>query len=905
MTANNPPDLRNAITGDNSVYLDQLHTRWLADPRSVSPETAALFESLDDRLPQTSASLPHGHRPEPSSHEEALRTAFRVSGHLAASLDPLGLQQARSCPSLSPEGADPALLAQLKRVYCGSIGAEFMHLLDATQRQWWIDRFEHPSKAPLPLSPEHILTLLTRSEGFESFCQQRFTGMRRFGLEGSESLNVALQTLINKAIQDDGRSISLGMPHRGRLNVMANILRKPYAAIFSEFAGKAFHPDGIPVSGDVKYHLGTATTLQRGTHQLRMALLPNPSHLEAIDPVVMGRVRADQDRERDTERSHHLGVLVHGDAAFAGQGVVYESLQLSRLEGYRTGGTIHLIVNNQVGFTTGQDAAHSGIWNSDVAKTVQAPILHVNGDDPEAVARCAALAHDWRHTFGTDIVVDIIAYRRHGHNETDDPGFTQPAMVERIKNHPTLRRLYARTLEERGVIDSDTAQRVWDDVQQTLERAFKDAETYQPDPTEWLDYSPQDPTRLQDTPQRIQPMTGVPLPRLKTVGEGLTATPRGFHVHPRLARQLKTRDTALNAHGPIDWATAESLAFGTLALDGHPVRLSGQDSGRGTFSQRHAVLTDQKTGETYTPLAHISRRQAPVHIWNSPLSEYAVMGFDYGYSLGNPEALVLWEAQFGDFANGGQIIIDQFLAAGETKWLRTSGLTLLLPHGYEGAGPEHSSARPERFLQLCAENNLRVCMPSTPASFFHALRRQIARRCRKPLIVFTPKSLLRHKSAVSTLEDMGPHTRFQPVLSDPRTPNNARRLVICSGKVYYDLAAARDAQKLDGIALIRMEQLYPYPHHPLAEELARHPNATDIIWCQEEPRNSGAWRFIDRRIEYTLRDINHPVSRLRYVGRDAAASPATGLASTHKAQQDALVTAALTGEEEPERTPPS
>ncbi|MXV45003.1 2-oxoglutarate dehydrogenase E1 component [Saccharibacter sp. 17.LH.SD] len=900
MTTNNTHESRHVINGENLAYLSELHALWQKDPTSVDPSFAMLFATLGEVIPVHAT-------PENTDElkAERLKNAFRFCGHLHAKLDPLGLQRPRDIPALCPQNADPSLLAHLRQVYCGAIGAEFMHLLDDKQRQWWIDRFETPKNTALPITPAEILALLTRSEGFEAFCQQRFTGMRRFGLEGSESLNIALQTLINKAIKDDVRSISLGMPHRGRLNVMANILQKPYEAIFSEFAGKAFHPEGIPVSGDVKYHLGTATTLEHGTHRLRMALLPNPSHLEAVDPIVMGRVRADQDREKDVERNKFLGILVHGDAAFAGQGVVYESLQLSRLKGYRTGGTVHLIVNNQIGFTTSQQESHSGIWNSDVAKTVQAPILHVNGDDPNAVARCAALAHDWRQEFGTDIVIDIIAYRRHGHNETDDPGFTQPAMVHKIQNHPTVRKLYAEQLQHQGQITTDDSQRLWDETQASLQEAFDKAQTYRPDPTEWLDYSPQDPTRLQDTPQRIQPMTGVPLPRLHDVAEKLTATPRSFHVHPRLARQLKTRDKTLHDHGPIDWATAEALAFGTLALDGHPVRLSGQDSERGTFSQRHAVLTDQKTGETYTPLAHISRRQAPVHIWNSPLSEYGVLGFEYGYSLGNPEALVLWEAQFGDFANGGQIIIDQFLAAGETKWLRTSGLTLLLPHGYEGAGPEHSSARPERFLQLCAENNLRVCMPTTPANFFHALRRQIARRCRKPLIVFSPKSLLRHKHAVSQLEELGPHTRFQPVLEDHTTPENAQRLVICSGKVYYDLLAARDAQKLDNIALIRMEQLYPYPHHALADILSRHLTATDIIWCQEEPRNSGAWRFIDRRIEYTLRDIGHPVPRLRYVGRDAAASPATGNANTHKAQQEALVKAALTGREEPELTPPS
>lgn len=939
------------LNGGNAAYLAALAERWADDPTSVDPATAAFLADLFENAPLP-APLPEPEKfsPAPSAplkeeapenallgtrgtargkealSDEALRDSWRQRGHLRAALDPLGLQKRPALSDLSPPHADPALLTRLERAYGGATGAEFMHLQDPAQRQWWIDRFENGVPVASVLSPERILSLLTQAEGFEHFCQQRFTGMRRFGLEGGESLIVALQALIDAAARDGARSISLGMPHRGRLNVMATILRKPAEAIFAEFAGKAFQPPGFEVSGDVKYHLGTATTLSENGHQLRLALLPNPSHLEAVDPVVLGRVRADQDRQKDANRTKHLGVLVHGDAAFAGQGVVYETLQLSRLPGYRTGGTVHFIVNNQIGFTTSPDCAHSGVWNTDVARTVQAPILHVNGDDPEAVARAAYLAHEWRRDFGSDVVVDILCYRRHGHNETDDPAFTQPAMVRAIHAHPTTRQLYARKLEAENVLSSGDAGALWDETQAKLQADFSAADSYQPDGTDWLDASPLDPTRLQDAPERIQPMTGVPLARLHEIGDAMTRTPEDLTLHPRLARQIEARRAAVAAGGPLDWATAESLALGSLALDGHRVRLSGQDSGRGTFSQRHAVFTDyesspqdpspeERPGERqetqdapaarqFTPLAHLAPRQAPVDIWNSPLSEYGVLGFEYGYSLGNPEALVMWEAQFGDFANGAQIIIDQFLAAGETKWLRTSGLTLLLPHGYEGAGPEHSSARPERFLQLCAENNLRVCMPSTPASFFHLLRRQIARRCRKPLVVFSPKSLLRNRNATSSLEELGPHTRFQPVLPDPaftlsnfteKTGRKAERVVLCSGKVYYDLLAEREKRGLDDVALIRLEQLYPFPHHALVEALKRHADAKHVVWCQEEPRNAGAWRFVDRRLEHAMKVAGlAPGLRALYAGRAAAASPATGLASRHQAEQAALVDKALT-----------
>ncbi|MFT9297535.1 MAG: 2-oxoglutarate dehydrogenase E1 component, partial [Gluconobacter sp.] len=571
---------------------------------------------------------------------------------------------------------------------------------------------------------------------------------------------------------------------------------------------------------------------------------------------------------------------------------VYETLGLSKLEGYRTGGTVHVIINNQIGFTTVQSDAHSGIYNTDIAKSVQAPILHVNGDDPDAVARAALLAHEWRSDFHADVVLDVVCYRRHGHNETDEPAFTQPAMVHAIQSRPTTRRLYADHLIRKGILTSEQVEEMWQHFQRRLEEQFAASEHYRPNATDWLD-GPQDSTRLQDEPERIQPMTGVPMERLRMIGEAIGTIPEGLNVHPRLARQIIARGKAVADGGPLDWATAEALAFGTLSMDGHPVRLSGQDSRRGTFSQRHAVLFDQETGREETLLAHIAPHQAPLHLWNSPLSEFGVLGFEYGYSLGDPDTLVLWEAQFGDFANGAQVILDQFIASGETKWLRTSSLTLLLPHGYEGGGPEHSSARPERILQLCAENNLRVCNITSPANYFHALRRQIARRCRKPLIIFTPKSLLRHKEAVSALAEMGPHTRFQPVLADPETITTPRKIILCSGKVFYDLTAERARKSCTDVAVIRLEQLYPFPHHALIQQLELYPDAEQIVWCQEEPQNNGAWIFVDRRIERALRECGHKVQRPDYVGRESAASPATGLPGAHAAQQEKLVQEAL------------
>ncbi|QDH13318.1 2-oxoglutarate dehydrogenase E1 component [Formicincola oecophyllae] len=907
-----------ALGASNGAWLEEKWSAWLEKPESVAPELASLFSTLNagpTPLLNPSQQLAHGD----DGRDEALgvlREAWRQRGHLRATLDPLGLRERPDVPGLFPPSNAPAHhqaeAQRLEQLYAGTLAVEYMHLQDARERQWWQDRFEgqprHTGSAP-GLDPRRILALLTKAEIFEAFCQQRYTGARRFGLEGGESLVVALQTLVDEAGRDGVDSMSFGMSHRGRLNVMVNILHKPAEAIFSEFAGKAFGPDEIDTAGDVKYHLGCAATVRTpgadgkaASHEMRLALLPNPSHLEAVDPVVMGRVRADQDRTHDEARNKHLGVLVHGDGAFAGQGVVYETLQLSRLRGYGTGGTVHIVLNNQVSFTTDPTDQHSGVWNTDVARTVQAPVLHVNGAAPEAVARAASLAHEWRQAFGRDIVINLFCYRLHGHNETDEPAFTQPRMVEAINAYPGVRARFAEDLEKRGLIEPGQAEALRRADDQALEEAFAQADTYQPDGTDWLDASPLDPTRLQDSPERVQPMTGVPLARLREVGLGSTEVPAGFALHPRIERQFKARRQALEApEGTVDWATAETLALGTIALDGHRVRLSGQDSGRGTFSQRHAVLTDQRDGHKVTPLDLLSRRQGKVEVWNSPLSEYGVMGFEYGYSLGNPEALVMWEAQFGDFANGAQVMIDQFVASGETKWLRTSSLTLLLPHGLEGAGPEHSSARPERFLALCADNNMRVCMPSTPANYFHLLRRQIARRCKKPAVIFTPKSLLRRPEARSLLAEMGPQTRFQPILPDPLfqgvgqqdARGKVRRLILCAGKVYYDLAARRAELGLNDVALVRLEQFYPFPHHALVAELVRFPKLETALWCQEEPRNGGAWRYVDRRYEHSLKNAGQQL-RPRLVGRRASASPATGLASRHASEQAALIERALT-----------
>ena len=846
---------------------------------------------------------------------------YRVRGHLEAQLDPLGMTKPKPHPELDPatygfteadmdrpvfidnvlgrEVATPReIIATLRQTYCGPIGVEYMHIQDPVQKNWlqrriegakWSDTFDAAAK-------KTILRQLTEAEGFEAFCQKKFVGTKRFGLEGGEITIPALHAMIETAARAGVNEVVIGMPHRGRLNTLVNVVRKPFTALFSEFGGASPKPDDVQGSGDVKYHLGTSTDIEAGGHPVHISLQPNPSHLEAVDPVVVGKVRARQDTAGDTVGRHSvMGIVMHGDAAFAGQGLVYETLAMSQLIGYRTGGTIHLVVNNQIGFTTVPAHAYSGLYCTDVAKSIQAPILHVNGDNPEAVMFCSRLAAEFRQEFSTDFVLDIVCYRRHGHNETDEPAFTQPLMYRAIREQKTTRTLYAEALAREGSVSAEEAQALWDGFNAELEQSLKAAQSYRPNKADWLEgqWTGFKPADSEDV--RAEEATALSPEALQDLGVALSHVPDGFDANPKIVRQLEAKRMMFQSGEGVDWATGEAIAFGGLLLDGHRVRLSGEDCQRGTFSQRHAVLIDQTDAREYVPLNNIRPGQAKIEIFNSLLSEQGVLGFEYGYSLADPTTLVLWEAQFGDFANGAQVIIDQFLASGETKWLRMSGLTLLLPHGYEGQGPEHSSARLERYLQLCAELNMTVANLTTPANYFHALRRQLKRNFRKPLVLMTPKSLLRHKLAVSPLADFGGESHFLPVIAeiDPIGPaESVERVVLCTGKVYYDLLAERRAKSVQDVAIVRLEQIYPFPAKQLTAVLNSYPNA-EVVWCQEEPENMGAWSFVDRKIERTLGEAGHRCRRPSYVGRDAAASPATGLAKVHAAQQADLVMRAL------------
>jgi len=847
--------------------------------------------------------------------------SYRVRGHLEARLDPLGLVVPPPHPELDPRtygfadadldkpifidnvlGRETATLREIVQIlrdtYCGSIAVEFMHIQDPEQKSWIQRRVEGaPWRTAFDASAKRrILQQLTEAEGFEAFCQKRYTTTKRFGLDGGEITIPALHTIIETVAAQGVKEIAIGMPHRGRLNTLVNIVKKPFVAVFSEFTGESSKPDEVQGSGDVKYHLGTSTDLEIAGHSVHLSLQPNPSHLEAVDPVVVGKVRARQDTAGDTQRRKSVMALeMHGDAAFAGQGLVYETLAMSQLIGYRTGGTVHVIVNNQIGFTTVPAHAYSGLYCTDVAKSIQAPILHVNGDDPEAVMFCAQMAAEFRMRFACDIVLDIVCYRRHGHNETDEPAFTQPLMYRAIGKQKTTRTLYAERLAAEGVVPADESKTMWDDFARAMEEANQAAQAYKPNKADWLEghwagfHPPEPEFEFQEA------ATAVPETTLKQIGMALSRVPAGFAVHPRIARQLDAKQAMLDSGQGIDWATGEALAFGSLLLEGSRVRLSGEDVQRGTFSQRHAVLIDQENQHEYVPLNNIVPDQAKIELYNSLLSEAGVLGFEYGYSLADPRSLVLWEGQFGDFANGAQVIIDQFIASGETKWLRMSGLVMLLPHGYEGQGPEHSSARIERYLQLCAERNMWVCNLTTPANYFHALRRQLHRNFRKPLIVFTPKSLLRHKLAVSPLADLAEGSRFRfviPEIDQIAPAEKVRRVVLCSGKVYYDLLTERRAHEENDVAIVRLEQIYPFPENTLGRVLAPYHNA-DVVWCQEEPENMGAWNFVDRRIEKVLSRLEMRVMRPAYAGREAAASPATGSARIHGREQATLVAAAI------------
>ncbi|WP_108662560.1 2-oxoglutarate dehydrogenase E1 component [Acuticoccus kandeliae] len=853
--------------------------------------------------------------------------AYRMRGHYHAKLDPLGISGMND-EELSPAsygftGADldrpifidnvlglefatvRQMVEILTRTYCSTMGVEFMHISDGHEKAWIQERIEGPDKgvAFTPEGRRAILNKLVESEGFEKFLGVKYTGTKRFGLDGGEAVIPALEQIIKRGGNLGVKDIAVGMAHRGRLNVLAQVMGKPLRAIFHEFKGGSFKPDEVEGSGDVKYHLGASSDREFDGNQVHLSLTANPSHLEIVDPVVLGKVRAKQDQLHDTERSQVMALLLHGDAAFAGQGVVAECFGLSGLKGHRTGGSIHVIINNQIGFTTNPGFSRSSPYPSDVAKMIEAPIFHVNGDDPEAVVYAAKIATEFRQMFHKPVVIDMFCYRRFGHNEGDEPAFTQPKMYNIIRSHPTTLEIYSQRLIDEGAMTAEDIETRKSEWRQHLEDEFEAGQSYLPNKADWLDgrWKAIKPSDDVDEPRRGS--TGVAFDELETIGAKLTEVPEGFHVHRTIQRFLDNRRKMMETGKGFDWAMAEALAFGSLLREGYPVRLSGQDVERGTFSQRHSVLYDQESEERYIPLNNIDENQKRYEVINSMLSEEAVLGFEYGYSLAEPNALVAWEAQFGDFANGAQVVFDQFISSGERKWLRMTGLVCLLPHGYEGQGPEHSSARLERFLQLCAEDNMQVANCSTPANYFHILRRQLKRDLRKPLILMTPKSLLRHKRCVSTLEEMGPDSTFHRILWDDadlgltgdfklQKDENIRRVVACSGKVYYDLLEAREQKGVDDVYLLRVEQLYPFPAKALTHELKRFPNA-ELVWCQEEPANMGSWTFVQPYLDWSLQQTKMANTRPRYAGRPAAASPATGLGARHVQQMEAFLEQAL------------
>ncbi|HEV2896377.1 MAG TPA: 2-oxoglutarate dehydrogenase E1 component [Pseudaminobacter sp.] len=864
--------------------------------------------------------------------------AYRMRGHLHANLDPLGIAKPmEDYNELSPEaygfteadydrkifidrvlGLEYATIREmldiLKRTYCSTLGVEFMHMSDPEEKAWVQERIEGPDKgiAFTPAGKKAILQKLVEAEGFEQFIDVKYKGTKRFGLDGGESLIPALEQIVKRGGALGMQDIVLGMAHRGRLNVLSQVMAKPHRAIFHEFKGGSYTPDDVEGSGDVKYHLGASSDREFDGNKVHLSLTANPSHLEIVDPVVMGKARAKQDllygRGRDEiipleDRAKVLPLLLHGDAAFAGQGVIAEILGLSGLRGHRVAGTLHFIINNQIGFTTNPRFSRSSPYPSDVAKMIEAPILHVNGDDPEAVVYAAKVAIEFRMKFHKPVVIDMFCYRRFGHNEGDEPAFTQPIMYRSIRSHKTTVQIYGQKLIDEGHLTEDEFEKMKADWRAHLESEWEVGQSYKPNKADWLDGAWTGLRTADNQDEQRRGKTAMPLKTLKEIGKKLTEVPEDFEAHRTISRFLETRRKMIDSGEGIDWSTAEALAFGSILLDGNPVRLSGQDSERGTFSQRHSVLYDQRDENRYIPLNNLSAAQAKYEVVNSMLSEEAVLGFEYGYSLADPKALTLWEAQFGDFANGAQVVFDQFISSGERKWLRMSGLVCLLPHGYEGQGPEHSSARLERFLQLCAEDNMQVAYCTTPANYFHILRRQLKRDFRKPLILMTPKSLLRHKRAVSTLAEMSGESAFHRLLWDdaqllPDQPiklvkdSKIRRVVLCSGKVYYDLYEEREKRGINDIYLLRVEQLYPFPAKALINELSRFRNA-EMTWCQEEPKNMGAWSFIDPYLEWVLAHIDAKHQRVRYTGRPAAASPATGMMSKHLAQLQAFLEDAL------------
>ncbi|CAN5363249.1 2-oxoglutarate dehydrogenase E1 component [soil metagenome] len=924
---------------DETGVFDGIYPTPKADPKkgTAAPAKAGPAATGPDAA---MAPVPAGLSPEAvraAAHDSiralTLIRTYRVRGHLHAKLDPLGIEQPIQNAELTPEfhGFGPEdldrsiyldgmlglqystvreLMLLLERTYASHIGFQYMHIAEPDEKAWIQDRIEGPDKLeqngftkPGKLA---ILNKLIEAEGFERFLHKRFPGTKRFGLDGGEAMVPALEQVIKRGGALGVDEIVLGMPHRGRLNTLAAVMGKPYKVIFHEFQGGSSVPSDIEGSGDVKYHMGASSDREFDGNKVHLSLTANPSHLEIVNPVVLGKARAKQGfdiraankgKKEDQwalDRSKVLPLLLHGDAAFAGQGVVAECFALMGLKGYRTGGTLHFIVNNQIGFTTAPRNSRSTPYPSDVALMVQAPIFHVNGDDPEAVVFAAKMAIEFRQKFHKDVVVDMFCYRRFGHNEGDDPTFTQPLMYSKIRAQPSTREIYAKRLVEEGVIDQAGVDAELARFEQYLDDQFEAGKTWEPNKADWMDGQWKGVGLPDGEEHRGE--TAVPAEKLMDIGHRLTTIPNSIDMHKTLKRVIEARRESLTA-GTIDWATGESLAFGSLLEEGFPVRLSGQDSVRGTFSQRHSGVIDQTTEARYVPLNNLSENQANFEVIDSALSEEAVLGFEYGYALTDPNTMVMWEAQFGDFVNGAQVVIDQFISSGERKWLRMCGLTMLLPHGYEGQGPEHSSARLERFLQQCAEDNMQVANCTTPANYFHILRRQMHRPFRKPLILMTPKSLLRHKKAVSSIADMAEGSSFHRVLHDDaqtrpvvsgitiRADKDIRRVVLCSGKVYYDLLDAREkkvaaGQACDDVYLLRLEQFYPWPMKSISTELARFPNA-ELVWCQEEPKNMGGWSFVEPWLELTLDKLSVKAKRARYVGRNASASTAAGLMSRH------------------------
>ena len=947
------------LQGGNSPFIKELYLQYINNPKSIPKSWEEFFNGLnedqevikkeilgpswaptkennlksnfiekdleeDKQLSNNKISISknsYEKEKEQSVKAIALIRAYRIRGHLIADLDPLGMMERKYLHELHP--ADHGfkkedynkkiylhsymdrgyatineIIPFLKKTYCSTIGVEYMHISDPVEKKWFRQRLEKEENQLkfTRVGKKFILNKLIQAEGFENFLAVKFVGTKRFGLDGAESLMPALEQLIKKGGQLGVKELKIGMPHRGRLNVLANLLQKSYKRIFNEFAGE-INSSSIDSTGDVKYHLGASSNREFDGNLVHISLTDNPSHLEAVNPVVLGQTRAKQFYHKDKKREKVVPVLLHGDAAFAGQGVVAECFAMSGLPGHNTGGTIHIIVNNQIGFTTNPRFARSSPYPSDLGKVVEAPILHCNGDDPEAVVHCAKVAMEFRQKFNKDVVIDMICYRRFGHNEGDEPSFTQPLMYKKIRQHPTTLNVYANKLIKEGAITKVEFEKMKMEFKNLLEEQFKNAKNYKPK-LEWYEgvWSRFKPEKGKDK----RGITGVSKEKINKIGKKITSIPQQFVVHATVKKIFDNKKKMFETGKGFDWATAEQLAYATLVEEGYPVRLSGQDSGRGTFSQRHSVLRDQISNKYYTPLNNISKTQKRFEVIDSLLSEFAVLGFEHGYALSEPTTLVVWEAQFGDFANGAQVIVDQFICSGERKWQRASGLVMLLPHGYEGQGPEHSSARLERFLQLCAQENMQVINCTTPANYFHALRRQMHREFRKPLIIMTPKSLLRNKRCISNISDFTKSNSFHRVLPDHAmfedygliklTKNSKmKKVIMCSGKIYFDLLEAREKIKNDKVYLVRIEQLYPFPVKTLARELQKFKKNAKFYWCQEEPQNMGAWNTARNYIAWTLNHIKSTYREVEYIGRKPAASPATGYLKKHLAQQKEII----------------